>query len=212
MNKNKFSIRVLAEIAIFAAIAFVLDALQGGLAKVMTPFLVNGGSIGIAMVPIIIISYRRGLLPGILCGFIVSFVQMLGGVYAVNGATLNGAFLQAVGPFIQIMLDYVLAYTLCGFAGAFAGMYHKSTTLKKKMIWIISGTALAGLLKYACHVLAGLLFWPGEIWGISGSAYAFAYNGVFCIPNIILSIIIMVIITRFYPTFIEQDIKKEVTE
>jgi hypothetical protein len=55
MKTIKFSIRVLAEIAIFAAIAYVLDLFQGIWFQGVWP---NGGSIGIAMVPIFVIAYR----------------------------------------------------------------------------------------------------------------------------------------------------------
>ena len=206
MKKRIFSTRVLAEVAIFAALAFALDALQGGIFKGV---FINGGSIGFAMIPIFIISYRRGLLPGILCGFILSLVQMLGGIYIIQGKTLDGAFMQAAGPFIQVMLDYVLAYTVVGFAGVFMSSYQKSNNFKSKLIWITLGCILGGLLKYASHTLAGLWFWPGEMWGVGGAAYSFLYNGLYCIPNIIISILIMIIIAKAYPSFLSPDMVKE---
>ena len=101
--KTKFSTKVIVEIAIFAAIAVALDFIQGAFFKGIWA---NGGSLGIAMVPIFIICYRRGLIPGLLCGLIVSIVQMLGGIYAVQGQTFDNGFLRAMGPFIQIMLDF----------------------------------------------------------------------------------------------------------
>ena len=186
--EKKFSTKVLAEIAIFAAIAFALDALQAGIWRGVW---VSGGSVGIAMVPIFIIAYRRGLIPGLLCGFIVSLVQMLGGVYAINGSTFESPFMQAMGPFFQIMLDYVLAYTVVGLAGAFAGLFKKDKSFKNQTIWLIVGTVLAGLLKYMCHVLSGGWFWlnmGGSFAGIDDTSwlYSFVYNGTFMIPNIII--------------------------
>lgn len=209
MKTKGFSTRMLAEIAIFSALAFALDALQGGLFKGV---FVNGGSIGFAMVPIFIISYRRGLLSGILCGFLLSIIQMLGGVYVIQGKTLDGAFMQAMGPFIQVMLDYILAYTVVGFAGAFSKLYKNGKTYKEKLLWIIIGCLIGGLLKYTCHVLAGLWFWPGEMWGVGGSMYSFLYNGLYCIPNIIICGVIMVIISRAYPQFLletNMEVKNE---
>ncbi|MBQ9124076.1 MAG: energy-coupled thiamine transporter ThiT [Acholeplasmatales bacterium] len=206
MKKRIFSTRVLAEVAIFAALAFALDVLQGGIFK---GIFINGGSIGFAMIPIFIISYRRGLLPGILCGFILSLIQMLGCIYIIQGKTLDGAFMQAAGPFIQVMLDYVLAYTVVGFAGVFMSFYQKSNSFKSKLIWITLGCLLGGLLKYASHTLAGLWFWPGEMWGVGGAAYSFLYNGLYCIPNIIISILIMTVIAKAYPSFLSPDMAKE---
>ena len=202
---KNFSVKVLCEIAIFAAIGFVLDILQGGIWK---GAFVNGGSIGIAMVPVFVIAYRRGLVPGIICGLLLSLVQMLGGIYVINGTT---GWRSTIGPFLQIMLDYVLAYTVVGFAGAFSGMYKKSNG-KTKYIAIICGCILGGMLKYICHVLSGGLFWLGDgsykFLGVANSSwlYSFVYNGAFSIPNIIICLVIMILIAKFYPMFIDPEI------
>ncbi|MCR5706550.1 MAG: energy-coupled thiamine transporter ThiT [Acholeplasmatales bacterium] len=203
---KKFNVRVLAEIAIFAAIGFVLDVLQGGIWKSAFP---NGGSIGFAMIPVFIICYRRGFVPGILCGLILSIVQMLGGIYVINSGSMEG-WKSTAGPFVQVMLDYVLGYTVCGFAGCFAGLYHKSETKGQKLLWIIVGCSVGSLLKYASHTLSGCFFWPGEMWGVSGYAYSFLYNGLYCIPNWILCTAIMVLVALFYPAFINASDEEKV--
>ncbi len=205
---SKFNVRVLAEIAIFAAIGFVLDILQGGIWKGAFP---NGGSIGIAMVPVLIISYRRGFGPGLLCGLILSLVQMLGGIYVINSGSLSG-WKGTVGPFIQVMLDYVLAYTVVGFAGLFAPLYNKANSKGIKLCWIIVGSSVGALLKYMMHVMSGIFFWPGsdvEIFGhsvhVGSLAYSYVYNGLFCIPNWIICTVIMVLIALYYPKFINAE-------
>ncbi|MDE7263169.1 MAG: energy-coupled thiamine transporter ThiT [Anaeroplasmataceae bacterium] len=217
MKKQKFSTRVLAEVAIFAALAFALDALQGGIWRGV---FASGGSIGLAMLPIFLISYRRGLLPGILCGLIVSLVQMLGGIYVINAASFENGFLRVMGPFLQIMLDYILAYTVVGFAGCFAGLYHSSEKRSRKILWMVVGCTVAGLLKYACHVIAGGVFWLNQgssFMNIADTSwlYSFIYNGAYSLPNIVLCGAIMVVLVRFYPQFIEvneQSKNKEVIE
>lgn len=218
MKEKKFSTRVLAEVAIFAALAFALDVLQGGIWRGV---FFSGGSIGFAMLPIFVISYRRGLLPGVLCGLIVSIVQMLGGIYVINATSYENAFLRTMGPFLQVMLDYILAYTIVGLAGCFAACYAKGKNPKMKILWIIVGCALGSLLKYACHVVAGGVFWldgsstfmnvQNVSWG-----YSFLYNGMYCLPNGIICTAIMVVLARFYPRFLEaedkQVVKKEEVE
>jgi thiamine transporter len=125
MNKKNTKLQTVVEVAIFAAIAVVLDMIQGGLFKgVFT----SGGSIGIAMVPILVISFRRGLGWGLLCGLIVSVLQMLSGLYIVQAKDLPDN-LKTFGPFLQVMLDYILAYTLVGFAGCFSKLYKKSNSI-----------------------------------------------------------------------------------
>ena len=206
---KNFSVKVLCEIAIFAAIGFALDLIQGSL---FGNVWANGGSIGIAMVPIFIISYRRGLVPGILCGLLLSLVQMLGGVYVFQGKTFDNEFLKIMGPFFQIMLDYVLAYTLVGVAGAFSGMYKKANSFSKKATAIIIGCFVGGTLKFLCHFFSGGFFWLdgySKFMGIASDswAYSFIYNISYCLPCIILSTVIMVLIAKLHPSFIiEEDI------
>ena len=201
---KKFNVRVIAEIAIFAAIAVVLDILQGGIWKAA---FANGGSIGFAMVPIFVIAYRRGLIAGLICGLIVSILQMLGGIYVINSGSLDG-WKGNAGPYIQVMLDYVLAYTVVGFSGAFAGLYRTSEG-KKKVLFVIIGCVIGGLLKYLCHVLSGIFFWPGKMWGVSGHAYSWLYNGLYMIPNIVVCTVVMAILAVFYPVFFEAPEAKE---
>lgn len=210
MKTKKFSVRVLAEVAIFAAIAFVLDLFQGIWFKGIWP---NGGSIGIAMVPVFVIAYRRGLLPGLLCGLIVGTVQLSGGIYAVTGKNFDTAFMQTMAPFIQVSLDYVIAYFLVGFAGAFASLYAKGKDFKTKAVWIIVGTLLGGFLKFLAHFVAGY-FWlntSSSFAGVdSGSMlFSFVYNGTYCLPNMILSTAIMVIIAKVAPFLLDVNYKKE---
>lgn len=204
MKKQRFSTKVLAEVAIFAALAFALDALQGGIWR---DVFASGGSIGLAMLPIFVIGYRRGFLASFLCGLILSLIQMLGGIYVINATSFEHAFLRIMGPFLQIMLDYVLAYTVVGCCGAFAKPYAASTKRSKKIGWIILGTVLCGGLKYACHVLAGGIFWLNQgasFMNISDASwgYSFVYNGAYCLPNIIICTSIMVLLARFYPQFL----------
>lgn len=212
-KEKKFSVRVLAEIAIFAAIALALDMLQGGIFRGV---FLSGGSIGFAMVPIFIIAYRRGFLASLLCGFIVSLTQMLAGIYVINGATFDNPFMQAMGPFLQVMLDYVLAYTFVGFAGIFYKAFKNGEVTKKKVLFVILGTVIAGLLKYACHVVAGGLFWLGDggdgFWGVPNNTwlYSFVYNGAYSIPNIIICTSVMVVITVYYPQLLDANYKREV--
>lgn len=202
--KEKFSVKVLAEIAIFAAIGFAIDLLEGGIFRGVW---VNGGSIGIAMVPVFIIAYRRGLLPGLLCGLVLSAVKILsGGIYALPAASFDSKFMQVMGPFIQVSLDYVVAYTVVGFAGLFSGMYKRSKNANQRIIAVTFGVILGGLLKYAAHVAAGYFWLDSEItfwFGINGGTmlYSFVYN-LYVVFSTIVCLPVMIIIAKVYPKFL----------
>ena len=190
---KKISIKVIAEISIFAGLCFVFDFIQSKITGSLFP---NGGSIGFAMIPVLIISIKRGLLPGILCGLIASLLQMLGGIWVIPGADFSSEILKVLAPFTQVMLDYVLGYTVVGLAGLFSRLY-KNERSNKYIILLLAGV-VGGFSKYFVHVLSGLIFWPGEIFGISGFMYSFVYNGLYVIPSIIISLIILLIIQKTY--------------
>ncbi len=194
MQNSKTKLNVIAEIAIFSALGFALDILQSGLFRGLFP---NGGSIGIAMIPVLVIAYRRGFGPGLVCGLIVSLLQMLGGIYAIADKWYL--------VLLQISLDYILAYPLVAFAGLFSKVYQNSTTKKQKIAFLCIGTTIGGLLKLASHYAAGVIFWssscPADFLG-GPAVYSLVYNGAYMIPNIILSALILILIALKQPAIL----------
>ena len=197
MKTNKFTTRVLAEVAILTAIAFALDALQGGLFRGLWP---NGGSFGIAMVPILILCYRRGFLAGLLGGIGVSVIQCLGGVYAIADTWWK--------VMLQVLLDYILTYPMVALAGLFFKNFQAAETNKQKALWISVGTVVGGLGKLLCHFIAGFIFWSSSTpEGFPGGAwfYSLVYNGSYMIPNIIICAIIVSIIAIKQPKLLNPN-------
>jgi len=99
-NLNSFrNPKVLAEIAIFTALATVLSL-------IVIYVMPQGGSITLAsMVPIIWLALRRGLKIGITTGILYGIIQFMLLPYAIDP--------------IQVLLDYPLAFAVLGFAGFF---------------------------------------------------------------------------------------------
>ena len=98
MKKN-LTLRALTEGAILVALAQVLSYL-----KLFE--LPQGGSITVAMLPIFIYCARWGFGPGMLASFVYSLLQLvLDGAYAWGWESMLG--------------DYVVAFTVLGFAGLF---------------------------------------------------------------------------------------------
>ena len=62
MGKTQKLIRTICEIGLFAALGFILDEIQGALSGSL---FIAGGSIGFAMIAVLIIAYRRGLIPAL---------------------------------------------------------------------------------------------------------------------------------------------------
>jgi thiamine transporter len=164
MKKNGV-VATMAEIAIFSALGYVLDTVASLYSK---PLFLNGGSIGIAMACIFFIAFRRGLLPGLATGLILGLLQLVNGVYV---APIADTWWKA---FAQIALDYWLAYPVVGFAGLLHHLFSKGSSKKVQLIALISGCVLGGLLKFLCHFLSGVIFWPDDAWNVGSSAlYSF---------------------------------------
>lgn len=174
MNKSSNIIRTMCEIGLFAAVGFILDELQGALA-VSFP---NGGSIGLAMVAVLIVAYRRGYLPAIFTGLIIGTLDLLTKVYIYHP--------------IQVFLDYILPYAFVGLAGFFKPLFDKAKERKEGIKWLLLGTIVGGMAKFISHYLSGVIFFNDPslfAWGLNnmnGFLYSAIYNFAFIGPSIIL--------------------------
>ena len=176
MKSSSKLVKTLCEIGIFAALGFVFDELQGILFKGVFP---DGGSIGIAMIAVLIIAYRRGLLAGFLTGLIMGLLDVATSAYIIHP--------------IQLMLDYVIPYALVGLAGLIRPLLYKHEDKKSRILLLIAGTFIGGLAKFLSHYAAGVFFWfdpDGFKWGLtymSAYLYSFVYNIAFIGPSIVLT-------------------------
>lgn len=215
-KKKKWGVEEMAEVAIFAALGYVLDMLAG---LYSAPLFPNGGSIGLAMVCVYIMAYRRGLLAGIITGLVIGLLDLADGFYVIGGQAWYIAF-------IQVALDYWIAYPLVGFAGLFTKKIQKSSTKGQLILWSILGVLLGGLLKYAAHVLSGALFWGSDsssfAWSFQGTdisawPYSSIYNIAYMGPSIVLSGIVTCLLVSIWPKMvynenIRRSIKREKNE
>lgn len=190
MQKQKvFTVRGMAEIGIFTAIAFVLDYLQG---PIWHGVFTSGGSIGFAMVPILFLAYRRGFLSAFISGLLLALIQMVDGIYTLP----NAAWYLVV---IQVALDYILAYPLVAFAGLFKPLFDKANTKGDKILWIVIGSVIGGLLKFMCHFLSGFIFWGNADFAGGPVLYSLMYNSTYMLPNIIICTGVMVLLVTIQP-------------
>lgn len=172
---------VLVECAVAIALSTVLSLL-----KIWQMPL--GGSVTLlSMLPVIFVSIRHGMKWGLPTAFIYSLGQFfLGGAlsWGLDGMTL----------FVCIAVDYLLAYTVLGFAGAFG----------KKDTGIICGTVASMLLRFLCHFITGVTIWerlkPWEIFGHTfenaPALYSLAYNGMYMLPEIIATTVAVLILIK----------------
>lgn len=162
----------LIEVAIFTALALVLD---------IAPFLsfkiwAQGGSISLAMIPIFIVAFRWGIKGGLLSGFLWGVLQI-----AVGQAWIM--------HWLQGAIDYLVAFTVLGFAGIFANKIKeaiKDGNKKTYFSYILIGVILGSLLRFLAHFVAGIVFFESAIDGMNIWLYSFLYNISYIVPSIII--------------------------
>ena len=204
--KKQSTVR-LVESALLIAIAAVIELISKALGLEL-PF---GGTITLAsMFPIVLIAYKYGTKWGLLSGYTYSLVQMLLGAKTVSAMFLPGDDQMVLWQAICIcLLDYVLAYTLLGLGGIFKGKF------KKPAAELALGAFVALLLRYLVHIVSGAIFYGAyaewfftqegfysigeKILGtFSGSslaiAYSIFYNGLYMVPEIILTTVVAAIL------------------
>jgi thiamine transporter len=121
----------------------------------------QGGSITfVSILPIMFYSYMFGIRKGVLAGFIYGLMQALQDPWILHP--------------IQFLLDYPLAFSMIGLAGIFRDF----PAFKKKVILqFVTGGVLIAILRYACHVITGIIIF--DIYaadGFNAVAWGFFYN------------------------------------
>lgn len=184
MNNKKLLMMV--EIAIFAAIGLVLDQFSFKLWA-------QGGSISLAMVPIVLIAFRWGTVPGLVTGFLVGALQAMFGGYILTP--------------LQGFIDYFFAYTAVGLAGIIRNQLLSASKEGKRnqmVAYMTLGTLVGGLARYIAHTVAGVVFFAEYAGKQNVYLYSIIYNGSYMIPDIILTIIVAALLFTTAPKLLEH--------
>lgn len=174
------------EIAIFGAIGYVLDQLKFSVWA-------QGGSVSLAMLPIVLMAIRRGISAGLATGLIVGLLNMTINPYIVHWA--------------QATLDYLFAFTFVGFAALVREQVLDGAAAnnKKKIAWfVVLGTIVGGLLRFICHTIAGAIFFKEYAGDQNAWIYSIVYNGTYMVPSIILTAIAASLIFTAGPRLLKQ--------
>ncbi|WP_038599471.1 energy-coupled thiamine transporter ThiT [Lactococcus lactis] len=175
--KNNKKTRILVEIAIFSVLCVILDTFSFRAWG-------QGGSISLQMLPILIISFRRGLKVGLITGLVFGILQLILGAYIIN-------------PF-QAFLDYPLAFALVGFGGIFSKNIYKSYIRGKKIsliLFIVLGSFLGSLLRLIVHIISAMIYFgAGAGPHQTVLIYSIIYNSSYVIPSFIITTIVLIII------------------
>ncbi len=152
---------------VYAAICI---ALSFALSYVRFFKLPQGGSITlVSLLPLMIYSYMFGIRKGVIAGFIYGVLQAIQDPWIIHP--------------MQFLLDYPIAFAMIGLSGIF-----KKYLTKYPLTAFVMGGILAGVLRYASHVISGTFAFSsfaGE--GYSAVAWGFLYNS-FALADIAIAI------------------------
>lgn len=213
-ESRNVTVRRLTFSAIMLALATCLALVCSLIPFLNLPF--GGGFTIASMLPIVIVSYMYGVKHGLFTAFVYSVIQMVLDLMLGSSSTIIALFLPDSGmalisAILICLIDYVAAYTLLGLGGVFRHKFKSKTTA------LALGTLLALALRYLMHILSGFIFYGSyaewfftqegfyKIGGFildhtSGTLlaliYSIFYNGLYMIPEIIITVIAAVIISR----------------
>ena len=201
----------LTESAMLLAVAIVLELVS----KMFIPEMPFGGQVTlVSMLPVVLISYRHGVKWGLVSGVAYAMIEMAIGARTVAAAFQPGYFgdgTMILNALIMCVLDYLVAFTVLGLGGCFRNR------IKHPGGALCCGSLVALGTRYAAHIASGYILFSGwaewfftqdgfPAWGASlveslspqmlGFVYSLVYNGMYMVPEMILTAIVAVFIAR----------------
>ncbi|MCR5250471.1 MAG: energy-coupled thiamine transporter ThiT [Lachnospiraceae bacterium] len=170
MEKTKFTAKQLA----FSAIAIALATVIATYLKIKGPFWVNGGSITLfSMLIIVLPGYFYGPVTGLVAALAYGILQFVTEPYVVHP--------------LQVLLDYPLAFGALGLAGFF----HKNKN------GLLIGYIVGVLGRLFFHCVSGVIFYTEFVGESAADAAAIwagiVYNMSYIIPEAVMSIVLILI-------------------
>lgn len=125
----------------------------------------QGGSVTLgSMIPLIIFAIAYGPIVGIFAGIAFGLVRLMYDPFVVH--------------WIQLLLDYPLAFGAIGLAGIFKNSYTKATII-----------AFAG--RFLMAFISGVVFFGDMAEGTHPIIYSMAYNGTYILVELIIALILI---------------------
>lgn len=134
--------------------------------------------------------------------FSMFFISYIGSLYGLKAGLMSGfayGILQFItGPYIyhpvQVLLDYPLAFGCLGLSGLF---YINNSKKLGNKISIIKrctlGFTVGVIGRYLCHVASGYIFFSEYAGDTHPVLYSFTYNATYIVPELLLTILILLL-------------------
>ena len=202
--------------AVMLALATVLALVCAFIPFLHLPF--GGGFTIASMLPIVVIAYMYGVKWGLFVSLTYSVIQIVmdlcfgsGGVIMALFTPTSDDYMGMVAAFSILVIDYILAYSVLCMGGVFRNR------IRNKALSLCLGAVVALSLRYLCHIVSGYIFygawaewfftqegffaiggWIMDVFTGKGLAlvYSIFYNGLYMIPEIVITAIAAAIVSR----------------
>ena len=216
MSQTKFNTQRLTTSAVMLALAVILAMVCALIPFLNLPF--GGGFTIASMLPIVIVSYMYGIKWGMFTSAVYSVLQIVMDLYLGKGSTIMALFMPNSDDFMGytaavaiLIIDYIIAYSVLGLGGIFR------KKIKNKTLALSLGVVLALSLRYIAHIASGFIFYGAwaewffsqeNFYSIGGwilnsfsgkglaLVYSVFYNGLYMIPEIIITTVAALGISR----------------
>jgi thiamine transporter len=167
MNKK---IKTLTFVGVLVAVAVILENVSSIIPILSMP---QGGHITFSLIPLFVISWKKGLYYGILGGVLVGLLQL--GMYISHP--------------VQFLLDYPIAFASFGISGVLL-YYFKKASLPFKYLLLNINIVIACGLRFICHYFSGYFFFASSGW------VNVVYNGGYMLATLVVSLIVVNLIFK----------------
>ncbi len=176
--------------AMYVALAIVLDYVKQFIP--FTSIWENGGSIDIALIPLVFASFHLGWKWGLVTTIVEFIVSILVGGTQLYFAQYNVA--------VGFLCDYIIPQAIVAFACMFMIPKFRDNP-KLKWVGMELGIILVMVIRIACQVISGAYCWMSD--GVSAGsgaawAYSFTYNVSYGIPTLIMLLIVIPLLYKMF--------------
>jgi len=176
---NTSRTRIIAEMGLSIALFVILQYFS-----VRLPINVFGGTISLAMVPILVLALLRGPVVGVVCGILCGLLDI----------TIEPFVLHPV----QLVLDYPVAFGLIGLAGLCSPALRNACSHKRAstlVAWMIGGVCMGLLGRFVAATVSGYVFFQSTFpQTMNPWLYSMVYNASYMVPSLIATIASVLII------------------
>jgi thiamine transporter len=171
------STKDVTEMSIMIALTSVFEVIFSAIGISLFP---NGGSVSLALLPLMVITLRLGVLKGVVTALMYGIFQFI--------LPVPVFFLTPT----QYLFDYVIPTLVVVLIVA----------LGRQKNQLLIGTALVYAAKYVSHVIAGVVYW-GEFApeGFNAWSWSLYYNATYTVPSMVLSVIVVSVLLTRYPQY-----------